>query len=173
MKSFQHVALWWHVWWMKPTLATITSPPPFQTRFVGRQICTSYSVDKRSNFTYQSAPRTYCVNTATTVPHGNDVLHTCILWLLKCVTETIRCETSHKYTKYTAFLQCKILWTFHKTVQEDCLTLKDGTDRLSCVTSQKSDVLTPRWRPDSTRGQPSAVRNLSHFRRPSCKSPAP
>ena len=129
MKSFQHVALWWHVWWMKPTLPTITSPPPLQIRFVGRQICTSYSVEERSNFTFQSAPTKYCVNTDATVPYGNDILHTYILWILKCVTER-RMWDKLKNTKYSAFLQCKALWTFHKTVQEDCLTLKDGTYRL-------------------------------------------
>jgi len=32
---------------------------------------------------------------------------------------------------YTAFLKYKILRTFHKTVQEDCLNLEDGIDRLS------------------------------------------
>ena len=117
---------------MKPTLATITSPlTPLKTRFLGQQICTSYSVDERSNFTYHSAPRTYCMTTNTAMSQRNDILHTCILWILKCDTETKGCETSHKYTKYTAFLKCKILWTFHKTVQEDCLTLEVGIDRLS------------------------------------------
>ena len=87
---------------MKPTLATITSPlPPLQIRFVGQQICTSYSVDKRSNFTYHIAPSTYCMTTNTTMSQGNEIFHTCILWILKCVTETVGCETSHKYTKYT------------------------------------------------------------------------